>query len=153
MAKTVTALVAMQPVGSVVVIMSTPDATPVTTPVTEPTVPKLVLLLLNVTPEEPDSVIVVPVQSDEGPVIAAGLGLTVITFVAEQPVLPSVYVTVAVPGVPAIKMPDVGVIVPVTEGVLLQRPPGVELVRVPVLPEHTAETPVIGEGAGLTVMG
>ena len=78
-------------------MFATPDDTPVTTPV---------LKLIVAVAGEPefhappgvalDNVIVVPEQTLDGPVIAAGTGLTVTSAVREHPV-ESVYVIVDVP--------------------------------------------------------
>ena len=66
--------------------MAVPADTPVTFPVAEPTVATDVLLLLQVPPlVTSDSGIEKPTQTTAGPVIAAGIGLTVTTVVVKHP--------------------------------------------------------------------
>lgn len=68
-------------------MVGTPPATPVTTPDAEPMVASAVLLLLHTPLGVPLlSVDVEPTQTLAVPVMAAGVGLTVIAKVEKQPV-------------------------------------------------------------------
>ena len=63
-----------------------PPAIPVTTPVDMPTVATVVAVLLHVPPETLlVSEMVWPAQTDEGPEIVPGDGLTITTIEVEQP--------------------------------------------------------------------
>ena len=85
---TVMTVLAEQPLGNATTIVAVPANTPVTTPDNEPTVAFVVELLLQVIPVVTSlNVIVLPSQTDAGPVIAAGLALTVTITVAWQPPL------------------------------------------------------------------
>jgi hypothetical protein len=67
-------------------MMVVPADTAVKRPVPEPIVATVVLLLLQLPPDVPSvSTVVAPVQIEEIPAIAAGVGFTVIDFVAMQP--------------------------------------------------------------------
>jgi hypothetical protein len=91
---------------SVYVIVAVPTVTPPDkTPVVEPIIATPGLLLIQVPPPEPVSVPVLPVQRVRLPVIAPGIGFTVITRVLTQPVL-MVYVIVAVPAASPIATPE-----------------------------------------------
>ena len=82
-ALTVKACVAVQPVGSVYVIVVVPALTAVTTPVVDTIVAIVVSLLVQLPPEVASiSSAVLPAQADIVPVIADGLGLTVTNDVA-----------------------------------------------------------------------
>ena len=85
---TVTAWVAIQPVGIVKVIVALPAATPFTIPVPDPTVAVATSLLLHVVePDDSVSVILEPVHTANVlPPIAAGNTLTVTGAVVIQPV-------------------------------------------------------------------
>lgn len=75
---TVTGAVILHPVLSVYVMFADPVATPVTLPEVLFTVAIAVLLLLHVPPGVASLIAIgTPVQSDEGPLIVAGNGLTV----------------------------------------------------------------------------
>jgi len=82
--------------------------------------------------------------------MAAGTTLTVTGYVLRQ-VVGNVYVIIAVPLV----IPDTTPPSRVTEAtagtLLVQLPPAVALVKVILLPTHTAEEPAIGAGNGSTV--
>jgi hypothetical protein len=67
------------------VITDDPRAIPVTTPVVSPIVATLVLPLFQVPPPASLSAIVAPIHTAEGPVMAAGNGLTVTVVVTAQP--------------------------------------------------------------------
>jgi hypothetical protein len=68
------------------VITALPEATPVTIPVVLPTEALAVLLLLHVPPVSVfDKVTVLPVQTEDAPVIAGTALLTVMLYVREQP--------------------------------------------------------------------
>jgi hypothetical protein len=79
---TVSTLVTEQP-EIVYVFATMPAATPVTIPVEAPIVATSVLLLLHVPPPVLVSVVLKPEQTEDAPVIADGIALTVIVFVAE----------------------------------------------------------------------
>lgn len=82
-----TVRVTKQPVGRVYVIMVEPAPIPVTIPVASLTFATDNTLLLQVPPPDVlDSVIVDPLHTLAGPVIAAGNGFTVKSFVLLQPV-------------------------------------------------------------------
>jgi hypothetical protein len=84
-----TDLVAMQPVGSIYVMVGVPPATPVTT-LLVPMVASAVLLLLHTPPVVVSlNVVVRPTHTVAIPVIGAGSGLTVSTRTELQP-LPKV---------------------------------------------------------------
>ena len=77
---TVIGVTTKQPVGIVYVIFGKPDATPVTVPVLEPTVASVISLLLHKPPESDSLNVVVNVTQTAGvPVVAAGVGFTVMT--------------------------------------------------------------------------
>ena len=78
--------VARQPVLMVYDIIVVPVTRPLTTPVVLPIVATVVLLLLQLPPEVVfASVALAPTQVPPGPVIAAGVALTVTTAVRRQP--------------------------------------------------------------------
>jgi hypothetical protein len=79
--------------------------------------------------------------------VIVGNGLTVTILVEEQPVIPSEYVTVAVPADTPNKTP-VADPTNITEPEPVQEPPGVASVNVIVCPLHTAEGPAIAAGSG-----
>ena len=83
---TVTPNTAVQPAGSVYVMVAVPADTPVTIPVPAPTEAIEVLLLLHVPPLVASlSEVVSPTQTLLTPVIADGVGLTVSIIVVVQP--------------------------------------------------------------------
>ena len=96
-AKTVTTLVALQPVPSEYVIVAVPVETPVTTP-EEPTVAILVAELLQTPPPTAFvNVVVAPAHMLAVPRIGAGEGFTVTTVVTLHKEAVMVYVIVGVP--------------------------------------------------------
>lgn len=116
------------------------------------TLPAAGLLLLHVPPVGVDAnVVVYPVHTVSEPVIAEGVALTVIGFVAMQPV-GNVYVSVAVPAETPVQMP---VHAPTTAiVVLLLVHPQLVLPEEPNDdddPAHTVDAPDIAAGNGLTV--
>ncbi len=103
-------------------------------------VPPLVVVL-NIVDE--------PAQTAPIPVIAAGDGITVITFVTMQPV-PSEYVIVTVPAATPVTSPLVLLTVARAVLLLLHKPPvGLEA-SVIIAPVQTVPAPVIAVGAVLT---
>ena len=84
---TVTVAKTLQPPTVVYVIFAVPAPTPVTTPLPEPTVATPVLPLVHAPPPASLSVMVRPAHTGVFPVMAAGVGLTVITVVVIQPEL------------------------------------------------------------------
>ena len=87
---TVTTIFDAQPAGDVYVILLVPVATPVITPLEGPTVAIEGLPLNHVPPVGLGiSVIVAVTHTAVGPV-SVGVGFTVIAFVAEHPVIPTV---------------------------------------------------------------
>lgn len=118
-----------------------PAVTPVTTPVAEPTVASAVLLLhtppLTVSPR----VMVKPTHTLEGPVMTAGVALTVMFFITEQ--LPSVYEIVTGPVVTPETTPVPDTVATAVDE-LLHVPPDVASLRVIVEPTQAADGPVIG---------
>lgn len=131
--------------------MTVPAATPDTTPVV-PTVATEPLLLLQAPPEtELLNVIVLPTQTEVGPVIVPGSvdGLTVTFTVAL--VLPHPFVTVyeivVVPVATPLTTPELLTVA--TDGVtLVHAPPDVLLARVTVAPWQTVVLPVIALTVG-----
>lgn len=86
-------------------------------------------------------VVVNPTHRPRLPVIAAGPAFTVTTVVTKQP-LPSAYVIVDVPAAMPVTTPAPEIVD--TAGVLLlHAPKGVVLLRVIVLPTHTAVPPPV----------
>jgi hypothetical protein len=85
---TVIGVVTSQPTPSEYVIVAVPTFTPLTTPVPEPTLAITTLLLLQVPPVSASlSVVVLPIHTCIVPVIADGSEVTVIVFIAAQPVV------------------------------------------------------------------
>ena len=132
-------------------------ADPPVRPTTEPDVAPIDIVeeeLLHVPPLALARVIELPTHTDAGPVIGGGSGFTVTDLLTEQPVvLLKEYVTTAIPAVPPVKIPDIGLIDAPAElpPPTLQTPPGVVLVNRVVIPAQTLPTPVIVAGSGLTV--
>lgn len=89
-----------------------------------------------------------PTQTVVVPLIAAGVGCTVIVKVALQPVA-TVYATVVVPAIIPVTTP-VPAFTEATPGVpiILHAPPADASVRFTVAPSHTAEGPDITAGVG-----
>ena len=138
-----------QPFVTESVITVEPPATPPTTPVDAPTVAAAVLLLVHVVvPNEPalDKVMVLPIHTDEAPVIAAaiGSGFTVTTrvevTVAQVNTVTYLMVAVSETRLPVTTPPTVPAEAPVattvaTEGLRLdQVPPVCALVSTVVAP-------------------
>src|SRR5436305_1140752 len=86
-ALTVTVVVEVQPVASLYVIIDVPASTPATAPLREPMVALAAMLLVQVPPPALLKVVVAPVHTVVGPLMAPGNGLTVIVLVAVQPPL------------------------------------------------------------------
>jgi hypothetical protein len=129
------------------VTIAVPAVTPVITPADD--VDAFALLLVHVPPATVLlSVTVLPVHTDDGPLIAAGAVFTVTVAVATQPV-PSVYVMVTVPAVTPVTTPEV--LIDAFVLLLLHVPPVVVLVSVVVLPSQTVSVPVIVPGSALMV--
>ena len=148
-ANTVMTVLAVQPSGSAVTIVAVPANTPDTTPVVAPTVAFAVEVLLQVTPVVTSlRVIVEPSHTDDGPVIGAGVALTVTITVAWQPPL-KLYEIVAVPGDTPFTIPVVP-IVATDILLLLHVPPAVASVSVMVWPAQTTVGPAMGNGVGFT---
>lgn len=84
---TVMVFVTIQPSPKEYDMVAVPEVIPVTIPDNEPTAATEELLLVQTPPEtELLSIIVVPTQTEDGPVIAPGAELTVTVAVAMQPV-------------------------------------------------------------------
>ena len=153
------------PAGNVYVTIVVPADRPVSTPLTGSMVPKLVGALLQVPPVvgATDNGMVYSAQTDEGPVMGAGEGLTVSVVVMRQPVYCNVYVIVTVPAdTPAtasvsepVAVPPAPVILAIVGSLLLQIPGTVSVVDVSpsvvVKPTHTLSAPVMAAGNGLMV--
>ena len=131
--------------------MLLPALTAVTSPVALFTVATEPLLLLHTPPKsELPSVVLLPAQIENVPLIAPGSGLTVTTCVCWQPVVANMYVIAARPAVPPVTTP-VGDIDATDASPLIQSPPGVKSYRSVVEPEHTVAVPEIACGSGFTV--
>jgi hypothetical protein len=139
-----------QPVASRYVITAVPYDTPATTPVTEFIVALLVLLLLQVPPAMLALNEIVAGRHSVAIPEITGVPLTVIVFVALQPVA-MVYATVAVPAAMPENIPDPDTIVAILTLDEVHVPPEVPSVSVAVLPAHTIPAPAIAAGTGLTV--
>jgi hypothetical protein len=129
-------------------MVAVPTDIPVTTPPEDTSTCELVLLKLPPIVGSA-SVMLVPTQSDVGPVIGAGLGLTVTPMVARHP-SELVNVTVSLPGAMPVTIPEV---VPTVEmpGLDVDQRPGSASLRKVVNPTQTEGVPLIGEVKGLTV--
>ena len=128
-------------------IVVVPPDTPVTSPGLT-TVATAVLLLVHVPPKTASlSTISEPSHTEDGPLISAGVGLTVTVVVAIQP---KEYVIVAVPApIPVTRPPDM---VATDVLLLLHAPPGTASLSVNVEPIQIVPAPTIAPGSGLTVM-
>lgn len=128
----------------VVVPARIPDTTPVATLA-------VVGMLLFQTPPlvASVSVVVSPTHTLGVPVMAAGVSVTVTTWVVAHPV-PSVYVINAVPVDTPLTTPVVPPI-DIFELVLLHAPPGVASVSILINPVQIWRLPVITDGSGFTV--
>jgi hypothetical protein len=123
---------------------------PVATPDDESTEATPALLLLHVPPAMPPLNDTVDV-THTGPPEITGVPLTVIVFVALQPVA-MVYATVAVPATIPENIPDPEPIVAIPVLDELHVPPEVASVSVAALPSQTIPAPAIAAGTGLTVI-
>lgn len=149
-ALTVTIAVREQP-ETVYDIVAVPAVMPETTPVPD---------ITDATPGLPDDhapegvasarVVVLPMQTERIPVIAAGTALTVTVAVVVQPAL-VVYVMIEVPAPMPVTIPDEAPTVATAVVPLTHVPPGDALLSVVVDPAQTDSVPVIAGGAGLTV--
>jgi hypothetical protein len=149
---TVTVTEVLQPAPTEYVITVVPGSKPLTIPVL-PTVAIVGALLLQVPPGTmSESVVVLPTQTRNTPVRDAGELLTVITFVAVQPVLVTLYVIVATPAIPPATIPVVAPTGAITDELDDQVPPIVASVRGVVKPTQTEPEPTIAAGEELTVM-
>jgi hypothetical protein len=129
-----------------------PALTPVTTPVAVATVATDPVPCTHVPPlTEFDNVVVEPWQSTIVPVIAPGIGLTVIVRVTKQ-LVPIVYVITAVPTATPLTTPVEVPTSAILALLVLQVPPAVVFANVVVALIHTVDAPVIAAGNGLTVM-
>jgi len=132
------------------VISVVPPDTPYTSP--EPDiVPTAGVELLHAPPGVGHKTVIVwPAHTVPGPVMADGRPFTVTVVVVIQPVA-AVYVIVEVPTPAAVHRPVTGSIVATEVVPLLQAPPTVALLSVPVCPWHNEVVPVIVDGSGSTV--
>jgi len=148
---TVISNVTKQLVAIVYVIVTVPAFTPVTTPVPAPIVAVVISLLLQLPPTVASvKVVFAPVQTVVEPDIAKGVGLTVISYVATQP-LGSVYVIVGVPAATPVTVPVVEPTVARPVLLLVHSPPPVASVNVILLPMQTLVGPPIPAGVELNV--
>lgn len=100
----------------------------------------------------PNNVMVAPIQTEENPEINDGAASTVTDFTTLQPVLATEYVIRATPEATPVTTPLADPIVTMAAYPgALHTPPLVASASVMVLPTHTREGPVIGDGRGLTV--
>jgi hypothetical protein len=130
------------------VIPAVPASTPVTTPVPAPTVAMVVLLLVQVPPPvASDSDVVRPAQILVAPVMATGVGLTLITDDAEQPPA-RVYIIVDVPADTPVTVPAAGSIVAIPADAELHVPPPTPLLSVVVPDTQTFMVPLMPVGSG-----
>jgi len=133
-------------------MVGVPAVTPLTTPPLE-IVASPELLLVHVPPLVPSAnVILDPVQTLVGPVIATGVVLTVSICVAIQPV-GNVYVMLGVPAATPVTTPETEPTVAFVASLLLHTPPVVASARPTVVAVHSAVAPVMAAGFGLTVTG
>ena len=139
---TVTTAVAGEPQPSLYIIVVVPVATVETIPFDAPIVATVVVLLVHVPPFGlSDKVILLPMHTAPGPLIAPGAAITVTTKVAaEHP--PAAYAIVAVPLATPVTTPPATVATVVLE--LLHVPPVVASVKLIVDPTQTLCGPVIG---------
>ena len=105
---------------------------------------------LHVPPVVPElNVELLPTQSKVTPVIVAGSGFTVTTWMLLQPYAMA-YVTIVVPADTPVTTPLLFTVA-FSVSLLLHVPPAVLLARVLVDPAHRTAVPVIPAGTGLTV--
>jgi hypothetical protein len=132
-------------------MVSVPADMPVTIPVPEPTV-ALAILLLDQTPPSnvpPLSVVVLPIQTLDTPVIGEAAGIIVTGRYALQPVGKE-YVMVADPRAIPLMMPEEIPIV-AADPLLVQLPPVIESVNKAEDPAHIWSGPSGTAGTGFTV--
>ena len=142
-----------QPVDNVYDILALPADIPLTTPVDAPTVAKPGPMLSQVPPDGvAANVVVAPTQTLADPVIADGVGLTVIIDVIKHPV-GNVNGIVGLPADTPVTTPVVLTTVAWAVLLLLHVLVPLGLLNVVVRPTHTDPTPVIAAGSGLTVTG
>ena len=116
-----------------------------------PIVTILVLLLVHVPPvDASDNVADVPMHRKVDPVIGC-IGFTVTIIVALHPVVPAIYVIVAVPPATPVIIPVVVPAVAIAALLLLHTPDPAGFTRVITEPAHTGVFPVIAPGKLLTV--
>lgn len=123
---------------------------PVTIPDDDPIIAFVISLLPHIPPPVLASVILEPIQTDDGPLVAGGSGLVFAKAVTKQPLV-FVYAKVLVPD-------ETPVSKPVDEPILatggedeLHVPPGVPLYNNELAPAQIVETPAIADGKALIV--
>jgi hypothetical protein len=136
--------------GSVYLIMLLPIPAPVTTPVAL-TVATPKLELLQAPPGVAQlSTVVLPMQVNNVPVTASGIGFIVTSLVAIQPAL--LYVIILLPIATLVTIPVDEPIVATLVAVLVHMPPVTVLVSVLVEPIHTAATPPMADGCAFIMI-
>jgi len=98
-------------------------------------------------------VVVCPSHTTAVPLIGTGSAFTVTLAVRLHPVTGKVYVTVATPAFMPVATPELGSIANVAVLLLVQVPPGGELVSPVISPLHTSIMPVISAGRAFTENG
>ena len=129
-------------------MIAVPPDMPPTAPLSEPTDTILLVLLHSPPPTVSVRVILAPVHTPDGPVIAVGDKLTVTVILVLQPVV-AVKVMLLVPVATPVTTPVVETIVAVA-GVPLTHVPAPS-VNVMCAPTHNADGPPIGAGLALIV--
>jgi hypothetical protein len=115
------------------------------------TVPTVRVLLVQLPPGVASARgIVLPAQTDDGPVMGDGPAFTVSILVTVQLVPPREYVIVGVPKVTPVTIPVEEPTI-MSPPVVLQTPPGAISLNREGSPIHTTDGPMIGPGTGLTV--
>lgn len=124
-----------------------PGEIPVTTPESEPMVAIVTFPLVHVPPVGVlPSPILEPTQTDDGPVIAPGIGLTVTTIEAKHPD-GIVYIIVTTPAETPVNIPESDPIVATDVLLLVHTPPGGVAGIVNELPAQIlrlVEIPIVG---------
>lgn len=128
---------------------------PVPTPVTTPVLGLMERIAGHAADHVPpgdavDIEIVDPTQTEPGPTIGGAADTTVTTTCAAQP--PTVYLMVVVPGFEPVTMPVSAPTDAIVTGVLVHRPPEVELDNEIDAPTQTLVGPEIADGNGFTVI-
>ncbi len=132
-------------------MIAVPCVLPDTMPVLVPTEATVLSLLLHVPPADVlANVVVAPTQTVGVPVTGAGIGYTVTTAVAIQPVA-IVNVILDVPAAMPVTTPEDELTVAVATSLLLQVPAPEALDRAVVVDWHTDRLPVMGDGGLSTV--